>query len=274
MVSVLDKNIYQVWYQGCNNIPNEKFKINIASWKQFNPEWKYHCIDDNDMREACKNFSKECLDAYDKTKNMHTRIDLGRLVLLYLNGGIYVDMDMYALRPLSYSKQINDLISQTEKPHVLGLSMINLYMFEHYIMNQKSTSFNNASVVSSKGNPIIKELVEYYIGLIMKLDVTNGGFEYVNKTTGPRNFNLMIDSLSRKYKDSVYIEHLNYDVLEPCDANGVCHVSDNTISLHNFELSWIYPWMRSCIKLYIGNRILVFIIVFLIMWLVWKYLKT
>ena len=105
------KNIFQVWFQGCDKVENETFTQNMLNWKNMNKDWNYHCLSDEDLRKECAAFSKDCLDTYDSFDLMHLKIDFGRYVTLYNHGGIYTDVDTFVLRPLSSSANINEIIN-------------------------------------------------------------------------------------------------------------------------------------------------------------------
>jgi hypothetical protein len=65
------KNIFQVWFQGCDKIHKQVYIQNIHNWKSMNPDWKHHCMSDDDLRNECIKFSKECLATYDSFNIMH-----------------------------------------------------------------------------------------------------------------------------------------------------------------------------------------------------------
>jgi hypothetical protein len=90
------------------------------------------------------------------------KIDLARYVLIYLYGGIYVDMDAYVLRGLNYNKKISEMINIYEKEqiHFLGLSKIDLYLFEQII---SGITYNNAIMMSTPKNPLLKRLIKYIL---------------------------------------------------------------------------------------------------------------
>ena len=159
---MIEKNLYQIWYQGEAAISKEKYLKNIMQWKLLNPDWNYQLLDENDLREACKQYSQQCLDAFNRTQNMHARIDLGRLVKIYQTGGMNVDMDMYILRPISYQSEVVNFVNDKSKEHSLGVSYLKtLNLLENLIVNGKqSNSFNNAMTVSSKGNPSLKYVID------------------------------------------------------------------------------------------------------------------
>ena len=110
-MSCIPKNIFQVWFQGEKNLSNKNFQQNVINWKVLNPEWNYHFVTDAELRTSCKSYSDKCLQTYDNFSVLHQKIDFGRYVLLYLHGGLYVDMDMYAFRSLDKNENISHIVN-------------------------------------------------------------------------------------------------------------------------------------------------------------------
>ena len=234
------KNIFQIWIQGKENITNEYFKQNIHNWEILNPDWKYICADDKMMQKACSLFSNECLNAYLNAKAMHTKIDLGKIVLLYLYGGIAVDMDMYILRNLNSSKYVQQILNDYNKTneHILGLSKVNISQFESLIYSGYPTMFNNAVFMVSPKNPLLKLWIETIIFNITRLEKENlNNTSYVSYTTGPVLFNSFIEK--NKKKNLSKIVSFDSIVFEPCTIDKSCSIDTNTIAIHNFEMSWM-----------------------------------
>jgi mannosyltransferase OCH1-like enzyme len=234
------KNIFQVWYQGCDKIEREDFKINMRNWKEMNPDWEYNCVDDKFMEKACLQFSKECYNIYKQTKIMHVKIDLARYVILYIYGGMYVDMDAYILRPLNYSKKVMEIIRKYEeetKP-IIGLSKIRLNAFESLILSQRLTSYNNAIMFRSARNPTLRRFIEYVLKQI-KSNLESKLDEYfvIQNSCGPRIFNKFFGNRKEIYDTN--IEIFNPCVFEPCDIGQNCDIGNQTIAIHLFERSWL-----------------------------------
>lgn len=249
---IFKKNIFQIWFQGYNNITNPEFKTNIRNWKEMNSEWNYKCLDEYDLERLCQEYGKKCYEAYKKTHNMHTKIDLGRMVVMYLRGGIFVDMDMFAFRPLRYSKELNDLIN-SKKANILGLSKIYTHPLENLIAYQIYELYNNAVIISSKGNLILKKLIDEYIKNIIRTPNSKHmiDYMYVNQTTGPKAFNKIIQPLINNIDKTKHdIKIFDYTVFEPCELNGKCNINKNTISIHRFEMSWMPKWGKELIIIY------------------------
>jgi len=269
------KNIFQVWFQGYENIKDEKFIENIKNWKKLNPDWNYKLLNDTDLEYSCKNYSLNCLQAYKKAKSMHTKIDLGKLVNLYLYGGVIVDMDMYILRSLNYSKYIKKIIKLYEEDNqdIIGLSLGNVATFESYIYVGNPICYNNAIIIASAKNKFIKLFIEKIIEKIENLEHINiSNFEYINKTSGPKSFNNYINKNIKNNLSKIITIPCN--VFEPCKANKSCIITDETISLHVFEMSWLPVYLKGLYIFYLDySHILILLLILIIIYIFYKLFK-
>ena len=93
---------------------------------------------------------------------------------------------------------------------------------------------------------------------------------YVDKTTGPRNFNKFTNEGVELFKDSVLFKIFDGEIFEPCNGDRMCAITDKTIAIHNFDMSWIDPRLRVVFKFYLQNRMLVYII---LIFLLYKLIK-
>jgi hypothetical protein len=246
------RNIFQVWYQGCKNITKREFIENSQNWAKMNDGWNYQCVDGDFLEKACKEFSEECHKVYLQMPTMHMKIDLGRYVIVYLYGGMYVDMDAYILRPLSYSTHVSQVIDKYEKHnrHILGLSTLKVNIMESMVYVQKSSMLNNAILFSSPHNPVLKRFIEYIIEQTPRaLKGSSNTFIQVNQTTGPKIFNTFFNQ-PNKFKDSDIII-FESTVFEPCDIGQQCAITSDTLTIHLFENSWLPDYLKTLTKYYI-----------------------
>mmetsp|Transcript_23149 Transcript_23149/g.57186 ORF Transcript_23149/g.57186 Transcript_23149/m.57186 type:complete len:356 (-) Transcript_23149:173-1240(-) len=75
----------------------------VHKWKRLNPEYE-HRYAGNESRAAYVRREggrfRGLVEAYDQALSGAARADLWRLLVLFVNGGVYVDVDVVALRPL------------------------------------------------------------------------------------------------------------------------------------------------------------------------------
>lgn len=96
-MSIIPKNVYLTW-STLDFSP--ELKQNINNLKTRNPEFEFHIYDDNMCREfIIKHFSKNVLNAYDKLIPGAYKADLWRYCILFINGGIYMDIKLCTIPP-------------------------------------------------------------------------------------------------------------------------------------------------------------------------------
>jgi mannosyltransferase OCH1-like enzyme len=103
---VIPLKIFQTWHS--KNLPPEMKKC-VYSLKKSNPEFEYYLFDDNDCREFIKNhFSGSVLKAFDKLKPGAFKADLWRCCILYVYGGIYLDIKFCCVNGFKFISLTND----------------------------------------------------------------------------------------------------------------------------------------------------------------------
>jgi mannosyltransferase OCH1-like enzyme len=136
---VIPLNIYQTWKT--NNLP-PKMKECMNRLKETNPEFNHYLYDDDDCRNFIQeNFNKEVLNAYDTLIPGAYKADLWRYCILYIKGGIYLDIKYFTVLPFK-------LISLTNK--------------EYFVRDMKRSGggIYNAFMVCKKGNVKLKKCIE------------------------------------------------------------------------------------------------------------------
>ena len=268
-----DKNIIQIWIQGCNNITRDIYLQNKKNWKDFNPDWNYKCLGDVDLKKICYQYSQDCGLAYENSKLVHTKVDLARVVFIYIYGGIYVDMDMYAFRPLSNNVELKNLIERYnsgESPNVLGLSRNKTNFIESMLFTQSKNTLGNVITISNRANPILKEYIDFMVTNITRVDTKLEKEFLINETTGPIIFNKFFNkNLIHGNKFKIDYEIFDPEIFEPCDVSGECSINNNTLAIHNFELSWISDKYKGLLNFYYSYKsIIYFIVLYLILYII------
>ena len=91
-MNVIPKKIYQSWKT--KNIPENVQKI-VEKTKQMNPEYEYELWDDTDCYNfLLTHFGQNYANAFDVLIPGAFKCDFWRYAVLYVNGGIYMDLDM------------------------------------------------------------------------------------------------------------------------------------------------------------------------------------
>lgn len=103
---VIPLKIFQTWHS--KYLPPEMKKC-VMSLKKSNPEFEYYIFDDNDCREFIKNhYSIVVMNAFDKLKPGAFKADLWRCCILYVYGGIYLDIKFSCVNGFKFITLTND----------------------------------------------------------------------------------------------------------------------------------------------------------------------
>jgi mannosyltransferase OCH1-like enzyme len=133
--------IYQTWFT--KDLP-PKMRERVEILKSQNPRFKHFLYDDNDCREFIRtHFKPDVLWAYDSLVPGAYKADLWRLCILFINGGIYMDIKLICAN---------------------GFKLIELTENNHFAKDRPANSIFNTLMVSQKGNfflfKCIRQIVE------------------------------------------------------------------------------------------------------------------
>ena len=142
---MIPKIIHQTWKT--ENIPAE-WVSNQSSWKSYNPQWKYLLWTDIDNENLVKTYFPDLLEWYKNLKYNIQRVDVARTLILYIYGGLYVDLDMICYQPFDNVFRQNDQLLLVESSHakipsnMLMASVPNHPFWLEYIeLSRKRTAF-------------------------------------------------------------------------------------------------------------------------------------
>lgn len=96
--------IHQIFINSSNIIPKlpEYIKFTQSQVKNLYPNYQYHLYSGDEIENIIKNnFPKEVLFSYHSLKPYAYKADLARYCLLYLYGGLYIDLSLLCLSPLT-----------------------------------------------------------------------------------------------------------------------------------------------------------------------------
>lgn len=93
--SIIPLNLFQTWYT--LDLP-DKMKETVETLKKQNPEFTHYLYDDAMCRKFIQdNFDEDVVYAFDKLKPGAFKADLWRYCILYIKGGIYLDIKYYCI---------------------------------------------------------------------------------------------------------------------------------------------------------------------------------
>ena len=124
-------------------------------------------------------FGKEILQKYNKLNHIMKKADVARMIILYVHGGIYADLDFECTRPMFHLlKNFNNKVLFVAEPQ------------EHVPVHAKQQIFNGF-VVAKKQSPFIK----HWINTCLDTDLNICTFE----STGPIGLTKFFEKYSTTY---------------------------------------------------------------------------
>jgi hypothetical protein len=112
----------------------------IANLKKLNPDYSLEISDDNDVEEYLKSKLRKCDYFKIKNKKIVEKIDLWRLIKMYNEGGIYIDIDRYC------NIDFNQILNKDTKC---------------ILPTCGDSDFSQDIMISCKNNPIFKKAIDY-----------------------------------------------------------------------------------------------------------------
>jgi mannosyltransferase OCH1-like enzyme len=135
--SVVPLDIWTCWHT--YDLP-PKMRENIEKLKQDHPAFQVHLYDEEQCRAFLKeHFDPEVVNAYDTLIPSAYKADLWRYAILYIRGGIYIDIKYHCVNNFS-------LMALTEK--------------EYFVRDRWDLGTYNALIVCQQGNIIMKQCID------------------------------------------------------------------------------------------------------------------
>lgn len=199
-----------------------------------NPNHRYEVLtDDNAMEYVEQHFGPTGLNrpdivyTYQSLNAKIIRSDLLRYLVMYVEGGVYADIDVEAIRPVK--SFIPRGFSERDVDMVIGIEVDEPDFVEHPILGPKAQSFCQWSFACKPRLPLMMRLIENILRWLNELSQTQGkpiselvlDFDEVIGGTGPGAFTkAILAEMSRKTGESVTWE-LFHDLTEPKLVGGV-----------------------------------------------------
>lgn len=216
---MIPKCIHYCWFGG-NPLPKQVRKC-IASWEMNCPDYNIQFWNEDNFNISCHPYM---LEAYQAGRWAFVS-DLARLLIVYQNGGIYLDTDV-------------ELVGS------LDAVIDNTFFFAIEKYFDKVKGRNSIHVATGlgfgaeKGNQVLKRMIAEYDGIHFKR--VDGTFDF---TPCPKRNSRALETYGFSEKD----ELLRFEggTIYPSEyfcpieyKTGKKHFTKNTVSIHHYSASW------------------------------------
>lgn len=258
------KIIHQIWYQGIENMPTQ-LKENTKLIQQKHPNFKYFFWDKQKIDYLIEK-DKNLIATFKKFSHMHQYIDFAKYIILFLYGGIYIDMDVTII------KNFDELLNEYNSYECL-LSSTYFNTFENIIFCQYKICINNGIIISKPKCDFLLAIIKQ---IISDPSCKHSDFNKsicINRTTGP----LLVTNVYKKYPFKQKIKILHWSYLEPCIFKNLCNVESNTVAVHYHDATWINKNLVNLAYFYFKYKnIAIFIalvLIFILFFVIFKFVK-
>lgn len=212
------------------------------SWTEKNPDWRYEVLTDgNDVRYVEYHYGPEGFNRpdivafYRDVTASIIKADLLRYLIMYAEGGVYADIDVEAMKPMS--KFIPERYDQRDIDMVIGVEIDEPEWKDHPILGPKSRSFCQWTFMCKPQLPVMMRLVENIMHWLV--DVANNqtvsisevvlDFDEVISGTGPSaftkaiitqmNFDRVLAAEQLKAEDGKQAPEITWDTFHDLDES-------------------------------------------------------
>lgn len=224
--------IHQIW-SGLDGPLPIPFRILGETWKENYPDWRYEFWDNERINRFIQENYPQYWDLYNRYPYNIQRWDAIRYLILYQEGGMYVDFDYESVQNMDKLLEGKSCCFAEEK--------INCPDGKPY--------FNNALMLSSPGHPFMKKIIDAVFSENILIDTYRSKKECVFKTTGPDQLVRLYDILSKEEQKDIYIIPAQY--VTPFDGHEAHRfrngekseeldkcLGENTYAVHYYCSNW------------------------------------
>ena len=170
------------------------------NWATMNQTWDLQLFDDDDIYTfLSQHFSKELMEFYNNLPLGVMKADLWRYCILYIYGGVYVDIDTECKAPIDswfYGEEYNteDILIVTPE------------------YSSPPSNLCNWAFIATPNHPCLKFVIDYMVDNYMKNGIDLNNYHFVHGSTGPGIFkdavNIYLGFDKEKGFDRVYNDYI------------------------------------------------------------------
>ncbi|KUJ06583.1 uncharacterized protein LY89DRAFT_678666 [Mollisia scopiformis] len=210
------KKIWQTWKVDPLNF-DVRDSDTAKTWTAKNPSYRYEVLtDNNDLYYVETHFGPDGFNRPDIVETYRSltakiiKADLLRYLVMYVEGGVYADIDVEALKPIK--RFIPDRYDEGDIDMVISVEIDQPEFKEHAILGKKSQSFCQWTFMCKPRLPVMLKLIDNILAWLNDLSRQQGvpiselhlDFDEVISGTGPSAFTIaVLEAMSKKEKSTV-----------------------------------------------------------------------
>ena len=204
----------------------EAFVICIERVKALHPGWEIKIYNEDDAIEIIDQYLPYLLPLYKSYTHLVQRADLFRVILVYLFGGFYLDMDMYCLKPLDDLRRFKLVLGEEKTLSAVVCTQLGL---------KEQLRVANYMFGSIAGHPFWLFFLHAALKQSFKKIITEND---ILETTGPGLLSNLFGQRKNIFRDVVLLENKDRDCLAEGSHKVSCYFGNYAAHLHQGTWRW------------------------------------
>lgn len=200
---MIPKIIHYCWFSKKNKTIPKKYQKFIINWKKILPDYKFILWTSDNFDINSSEWTKTAF----KAEKYAFVSDFVRMYALYNYGGIYLDIDVEVV------KKFDDFLL---RDFILGF--------------ESDHSIATSTMGAQKEAPWVLDCLKYYNN---KQFIANNNFD--PELPNPC---ILYNVIKKNYSD-YFNDILPYDYLTTKSLDGKWSITENTLTIHHFDSSWL-----------------------------------
>lgn len=199
-MSSVPKKIHQIFTKGYAALPQE-IHHSIEALRRLNPDWEYHFYDEQGIQTYLReHYGQETLDVYEKINPQYgaARADFFRYLVMYKEGGVYLDIKSTCLRPFKEIIPDNCEVMLCQWDNRPGGQ--DRMCGKHKVLDfMEHGEYQQWNIFAAPHSPYLKSVVDEVTRRICHYKPWNDGIGMLGvlNTTGPVPFTLGIEKITK-----------------------------------------------------------------------------
>lgn len=205
------QKIWQLWKVNSFAISDDE-RRRVRPWAELNPGHRYELLSDTNEEDYVataygpEGFNRtDIVDWYRSVKDRIVRADVLRYLIMYAEGGVYADIDVEALQPIS--RWVPEHYNVKDVDMVIGIEVDQPDFAHHPILGPRSMTFCQWTFMSKPRHQVMLKLVEHIMTWLAKVAEERGStvsnvkldFTDIISGTGPTAFGrAMLEYMSQE----------------------------------------------------------------------------
>lgn len=208
---MIPKTLHFIWLQGFDALPDDR-RVFMAAWEEHAKRYGLTIKTWDDasitalIEKNVERYGPQLLPRYRASPTFAQKSDIGRLVILDTEGGIYMDVDIMPLRQFDHLFTADVRLAYTRRNF--------RPLARHFV-----GGYNNHMIAAVAGHPILRELLQFFAA-----DDPADGTPYAVTLRGFGQFMKLFE----KYENDPGTAAVSSDLLDPINVLSAHRCSECT----------------------------------------------